>query len=49
MRVGTVVTLAEVGSIFSGEYYVTKARHFFESDTGYRTAFCVERPGIGEN
>lgn len=47
LRVGTTIELANVGAFFDGPYYVTLARHSFDSLYGYRTAFHVERPGIG--
>jgi hypothetical protein len=47
LRVGTAVDLRNVGPLFDGPYYVTLARHSFDLLHGYRTAFHVERPGIG--
>ena len=47
LRVGTNVELCNVGPLFDGPYYVTMARHTFDLVHGYRTAFHVERPGIG--
>lgn len=47
LRVGTVVTLKDVGPLFEGEYTVTRVRHTFAADHGYRTAFTVERPALG--
>jgi uncharacterized protein len=47
LRVGTTVTLEEIGPLFDGPYYVTMARHSFDTFNGYRTTFHVERPWIG--
>jgi phage protein D len=48
IRVGTIVELSELGRPFDGKYTVTVTRHTFDRTHGYRTAFEVERPGIGE-
>jgi Bacteriophage probable baseplate hub protein len=47
VRVGATVTLAGLGPLFDGPYYVTQARHSFTLRDGYRTVFDAERPGIG--
>lgn len=47
IRVGTHMTLAGLGAMFNGEYYVTEARHTFDGQRGFRTHFAVERPGLG--
>jgi phage protein D len=47
LRVGTTIELQNVGLYFEGPYYVTLARHSFDSTYGYRTVFHAERPGIG--
>jgi phage protein D len=47
MRVGSRVTLKEIGPLFSGKYTVTGVRHRFDTLLGIRTEFEVERPGIG--
>lgn len=47
LRVGTKVEFNNLGPLFDGPYYVTLARHTFDMIHGYRTAFQVERPGIG--
>ncbi len=47
VRVGTQLTLKGLGPLFDGPYYVTLARHTFSLRDGYRTAFEVERPGLG--
>jgi Bacteriophage probable baseplate hub protein len=48
VRVGAKLALAGVGPLFDGKYYVTRARHLFDSRTGLRTQFAAERPGIGK-
>ncbi len=47
LRTGTKVTLAGLGPLFNGDYYVTRVRHMFDLTLGYRTEFDVERAGIG--
>jgi phage protein D len=47
VRVGTQLSLKGLGPWFDGPYYVTLARHSFSLRDGYRTAFEVERPGLG--
>ena len=47
LRVGTRVDLRGLGPLFEGKYFVAAARHTFDMRYGYRTAFEVERPGIG--
>jgi phage protein D len=47
IRVGATVNLLGLGPLFEGAYYVTVARHTFTLDEGYRTAFEVERAGLG--
>jgi uncharacterized protein len=47
IRVGAVLDIQGIGAIFSGKYFVTLARHTFDTRYGYRTTFEVERPGIG--
>jgi uncharacterized protein len=48
LRVGTKLELKGLGQLFEGKYYVTRVRHTFDLAQGYRTAFSVERPGIGQ-
>jgi phage protein D len=48
IRVGTKLQLQNLGTIFSGAYYVTRARHTFDQVNGYLTWFEVERPGLGK-
>ena len=48
IRVGVHVELKGLGPIFNGMYYVTMVRHLFDVEHGYRTAFEVERAGIGQ-
>lgn len=47
LRVGTRLTLSGLGKPFAGSYFVTRARHAFDTQEGYRTEFDVERAGIG--
>ena len=47
LKVGAVVNLANLGPLFSGQYYVTQARHRFDATNGLRTEFTAERPGLG--
>jgi uncharacterized protein len=47
VRVGTHIELSGLGAMFDGPYYVTLARHTFDVDSGFRTFFECERPGIG--
>lgn len=47
IRVGTHLRLAGLGDLFSGRYYVTQVHHTFDNRQGFRTAFEVERPGLG--
>jgi len=48
LRVGSAVTLQGLGTLFDGGYYVTEVRHTYNATDGYRTAFRVERPGLGD-
>jgi phage protein D len=47
IRVGATVVLKGLGPFFDGPYYVALARHTFSLFDGFRTAFEVERPGLG--
>ena len=47
LRVGATVELKEVGPIFGGEYTLSRVRHTFDPEEGYRTAFTAERPALG--
>lgn len=47
IQVGGAVDLHGVGPLFEGKYTVTLVRHTYDLVNGYRTAFQVERPGIG--
>jgi uncharacterized protein len=42
LRAGSVITIAGIGKRFSGDYYVTTARHRYDS-SGYYTHFTVRR------
>jgi hypothetical protein len=48
VRVGAKLTLAGLGSLFDGKYYVIRSRHLFDTRGGLRTQFTAERPGIGK-
>ena len=48
LHAGTKLQLKGLGQLFDGKYYVTRVRHLFDLAQGYRTAFSVERPGIGQ-
>lgn len=46
---GNRVNVTNVGDRFSGEYFVTEARHIYDPETGYATEFVVsgfEAPGL---
>lgn len=47
LRVGAELEVKQVGPLFEGRYWVTRVRHTFDAVNGYRTAFAVERPGLG--
>jgi phage protein D len=46
VHVGSTVTLASLGGLFSGDYYVSEVRHTFTLTQGFRSEFRVERPFI---
>jgi phage protein D len=48
LRVGAAAELKGLGTLFDGTYYVSRVRHSFDLANGYRTAFEVERAGIGQ-
>lgn len=50
IRVGRAITCQGLGPLFSGDYYVTEARHVFDRGAGggYTTEFVGERAGIGQ-
>ncbi len=47
LKVATEITLAGVGPLFDGPWYVTAVRHTFDSRNGFLSRFCCERPGLG--
>jgi phage protein D len=47
LRVGNYVQLQGLGPLFSGKYYLSEVRHFFDGNHGIRTEFAAERPGLG--
>lgn len=48
IRVGGVVNLSDLGSLFDGKYYVVRVRHTYDTVYGFRTEFDVERAGLGQ-
>jgi phage protein D len=46
-RVGGTASCAGLGSLFDGDYVITRVRHAFDLSQGYRTHLGLERPGIG--
>jgi uncharacterized protein len=47
IAVGARLVLAGVSPAFAGGYDVTEVRHAYDTVTGFRTTFHVERPGLG--
>lgn len=47
LAVGRSATIDGVGALFDGTYTVTEVTHTFDATRGTRTAFGVERPGVG--
>ncbi len=47
LRVGTFVTLEEIGPRFSNVYYTTRACHRFDEKAGYITDFTAETAFLG--
>lgn len=47
IRVGALVKLSGLGSLFDGRYVVVRACHTYDLSNGFRTEFDVERPGLG--
>jgi phage protein D len=48
LQVGTKVTLAGVGKLFEGDFYLAAAEHLFDGSGGLRTEIELERPGLGK-
>lgn len=48
IRVGGTISLAGLGSLFDGSYYVVRVRHSYDGTYGFRTEFDAERPGLGQ-
>jgi uncharacterized protein len=48
LRVGNLVDLQGLGSLFNGKYYLSEVRHRFDGVRGIRTEFLAERPGLGK-
>jgi uncharacterized protein len=47
LRVGTFLKLSGLGDRFSNTYYVTRARHHYNSESGYQTEFEAECGALG--
>ena len=47
IRVGSPIVLTDLGELFEGKYYAARVRWTFNRETGPRTSFVVQRPGIG--
>lgn len=47
IRVGTTLSLSQLGQMFDGDYYVVRTCHVISLDRGYQTELEVERAGIG--
>jgi uncharacterized protein len=48
LRVGATVSLAGLGPLFTGSFYVSAVTHTFDGAGGLRTELTVERPGLGK-
>lgn len=50
IKVGSLLRLERVSPLFEGDgFYVTRVRHQFDQERGYRTHFDAERAWIGSN
>lgn len=49
LKVATEVTLAGLGPLFDGPWYVTAVRHTFDLRDGFQSRFWCERPWMGTN
>jgi phage protein D len=47
IRVGAILELSQLGTMFDGDYYIVRTCHTVDLDTGYKTEFEVERAGLG--
>ena len=47
IRVGSTLSIGGLGPLFNGKYYVASVRHSYDGQYGFRTAFELERPGLG--
>ena len=47
LRVGAKIDLQGAGSRFDGTYAISRARHTFDAENGYRTEFDARRSGLG--
>ncbi len=48
LRVGATVTLAGLGPLFEGDFYVAATEVVFDGAHGLRTELELERPGLGK-
>jgi phage protein D len=48
LRVGNFVNLSDLGTLFSGTYYLSEVQHLFDGYQGMRTEFTAERPDFGQ-
>ncbi len=46
LRVGNSVNLSDLGTFFSGTYYLSEVQHLFDDAQGIRTEFTAERPSL---
>jgi phage protein D len=49
LRPGSLVSIADAGALFSGEYRIVSAHHRFDAQAGMRSLIEVARSGIGKN
>ena len=48
LQVGASVTVAGVGPLFEGDFYLAATEHSFDGAHGLRTELELERPGLGK-
>jgi phage protein D len=47
LRAGATLTLAGLGPLFAGDFYLSGVEHLFDGASGLRSELEVERPGLG--
>ena len=47
LQVGATVTLAGIGPLFEGDFYLAATEHVFDGALGLRSELELERPGLG--